>query len=84
MPPIVLSIIALINLVSTTGPELAKLYQQARSLFDMLFRGGLITVAQQAALKSWADAHEAATLAGRTPPEWQIEPDPPTPIGPGN
>ena len=76
MPPLVLRIIGLINLVAASGPQLTKLYEQARELFAMMFQGGLITAAQQEALKSWADEHERATLAGEIPPEFQVEPDP--------
>lgn len=76
MPPIVLSIIALINAAAASGPQVAKLMAQARDLFAMLFRGGIITVEQQEKLKSWADEHERAVLAGEIPPALQVEPDP--------
>lgn len=76
MPPIVLGIINILSLITTTGPEVARIFQQAREWFDMAFRGGLITVAQQAALRDWSDRREAAVLGGEIPPEWQIEPDP--------
>lgn len=83
MPALILQIINILGLTSSVlgasvnaAPQLTKLYEQARGLFDMMFRGGLITVEQQNALRSWADAHEEAVLAGNIPPEWQVEPDP--------
>lgn len=76
MPPIVLKIVAILGLIEADMPAAQKIYAEARELFDMLFKGGLITVEQQYALKTWADAHEAATLAGEVPPALQVEPDP--------
>lgn len=76
MPPIVLGIISILSLVTQATPAAQKIYEEGRKLIDMLFRGGLITVAQQDSLKSWADDHEKATLAGVVPPEFQVEPDP--------
>lgn len=76
LPPIVLQIINLLQLAISAGPAAEKLYQQAHDLFNKLFAGGWITIEQQAALHSWADAHEAATLAGNIPPEFTVEANP--------
>lgn len=76
MPPIVLTIISIINLAAKAGPVAATLYEEAQKLFGMLAGGGLITTAQQNALMTWADEHQKATLAGIVPPELQVEPDP--------
>ena len=76
MPPLVLTIVALIQAAITLGPDIAKLYDQAKALFNMLFAGGLITVQQQKTLMDWADAHMTAVLAGEVPPELTVEPDP--------
>ena len=76
MPPIVISIVSIIQLVASFAPQATEIYNRARSLFDTLFSGGIITAEQQAALKAWADAHELATLNGDTPPELLVEKDP--------
>lgn len=76
MPPIVLTIISIIQLATKFAPEAKVIYEQARDLFNKLFLGGLITAEQQDQLKAWADAHEAATLAGVVPPELVVDPDP--------
>ena len=76
MPPLVLQIISILSLINTAAPEVTKIYGWARDTINMLFNGGLITVEQQLSLRLWADEHEAATLAGETPPEWQVRPDP--------
>lgn len=76
MPPIVLTIVSIITTAAKFAPEAKQLYAEARGLFDKLFKGGLITVEQQAALMAWAEAHEAATLAGEVPPELTVEPNP--------
>jgi hypothetical protein len=84
MPPIVLTIISIVNLALTYAPQAEKVYDEAKQLIAMLFSGGIITADQQATLMGWADAHQAATLAGTKPPELLIDPDPtappPTPV----
>ena len=74
MPPIVTSIIAIVQLAIKFAPEAENAYAEARDLFKMLFAAGLITVGQQKILMDWSDAHQAATLAGTVPPELQIDP----------
>ena len=76
MPPIVLSIIALVQLGAKFAPEAGAIYAEARAVFNRLFNGGLITAAQQQELMDWADNHQAATLRGDVPPELTVEPDP--------
>lgn len=76
MPALVISIVSLIQMASSAAPAASKLYKEAKALFTMLFKGGLITVEQQQSLMSWADAHQAAVLAGEVPPEFTIDPDP--------
>lgn len=75
MPPILTSVISIIQLAANAGPVASKIYQEGRALIDMLFNGGIITIDQQKATKDWADAHEAAVLAGEVPPAFQVEPD---------
>lgn len=76
MPPILLSIAAIVQLGVKFAPEAKLIYEEARKLVSNLFRGGLITVAQQQSWMDWADAHEAATLRGEIPPELKVEADP--------
>lgn len=76
LPPIVLTIIKVIQMAASYVPEAIKIYDEARKLFKMLFAGGLITAAQQEVLMAWANEHEAAVLAGVKPPELVIDPDP--------
>lgn len=82
MPPIIAQIISIISLVAQAGPEIAKVYENARKLFATLFAGGIITAEQQEKLMTWADEHEADTLAGKIHPALQVEPDPETPAPP--
>lgn len=76
MPPLVLTIIGLVQMAVKFAPTAKELYAQARTVFDQMFGGGLITIEQQRALREWADAHEAAVLAGIVPLEFTVEPDP--------
>lgn len=76
MPPLVVQIVNILNLITLATPEALKVYDRAKELFAMLFAGGLITKAQQEVLMTWADQHQAATLAGEVPPELTIEADP--------
>lgn len=76
MPPIVMAIFGAIQLGVKAAPVAVEFYKSLRDLIARLFAGGLITIEQQAALFSWAEAHEAATLAGEIPPALQVEADP--------
>lgn len=76
MPPIVLTIIGFINLALQYAPEAQRIYTEAAKLIKMWFDGGVITAAQQEQLMNWADAHQAATLAGVRPPELIVDPNP--------
>jgi hypothetical protein len=75
MPPIVLSIISIVNLALTYAPQAEKVYDEAKALIAMLFAGGILTADQQAKLMGWAGSHQAATLAGQKPPELVVDPD---------
>lgn len=76
MPPLVTIIASIISLVSTGLTAATDLYPKVKELINMLFSGGIITVEQQRVLMEWANAHEAAVLAGEVPPELTVEPDP--------
>jgi len=76
MPPIVLTVIGILQLAIKYAPEAEKIYAKARELISMWFAGGTITVEQQAILMGWADAHQIAVLKGTKPPELEIDPDP--------
>ena len=76
MPPIVATIVAIVQLAAQAGPSAKQIYTEAKKLIDWLFNGGLITVAQQQELKDWAELHEAAALAGEVPPELVVESNP--------
>jgi len=76
MAPLILQILSGIQLALQLAQEAKPIYDNAKLTFDMLAAGGLITVAQQSELKSWAEAHEAATLAGQVAPELVVDPDP--------
>lgn len=74
MPPLVQTIIAFVQLAIKAAPVATEVYTQGKELIRTLFKSGLITVEQQNRLMQWADAHQAATLAGNVPPELQVEP----------
>lgn len=73
MPPLVLAIIGFVQLAIKAAPASKQVYDDGKALFGSLFAGGLITQAQQATLMQWADAHQAAVLAGEVPPELTVE-----------
>ena len=79
LPPIVLTIVGIIQMIAKYAPEAKSIYDEARKLFSMLFAGGLLTAEQQAVLMNWANAHETAVLNGERPPELVVDPDPETP-----
>ena len=76
MPQLVLAIANAFSLAVKLAPEVSTAYQEIRKVWDLLFSGGLITLAQQQELYDWANAHEAAVLGGQVPPELKVEPDP--------
>ncbi len=76
MPPIVATIVTIVQLAAQAGPAAKQIYAEAKKLIDWLFNGGLITVEQQAQLKDWAELHEAAAIAGQVPPELVVDADP--------
>lgn len=65
-----------ITLALQYAPQAAGVYDQARELIKLWFDGEVITYEQQRKLMDWADNHQEDTLAGRIPPELQIDPDP--------
>ncbi len=66
----------MIQLALQYAPQAAKVYEEARALIQRLFLGGIIDAATQTMWMDWANAHEAAVLAGQKPPELVIDPDP--------
>lgn len=76
MPLLLLQILQGLQLAAQAGPVAAQIYENGRQTIDLLFRGGIITAAQQAETKAWADAHETATLNGTTHPALLVEADP--------
>jgi hypothetical protein len=68
------AIISLVSLAAKAAPEVEQVYQDGKTLIASLFSKGIITQAQQDAAMQWADAHQAAVLAGNTPPEFEVEP----------
>jgi hypothetical protein len=72
MPALVLSIISYISLAMKAAPTVVGIYDDGKALIQSLFSSGLITKDQQDSLMAWADAHQAATLAGQVPPEFVV------------
>lgn len=70
---VIAQIISYVTLSLKAAPAAKELYDEAEALFQSLFEEGVITVEQQNALNAWADAHQAATLAGTVPPEFTVE-----------
>ncbi len=72
MPALALSVIGFIQLAIASAPDVEEIYVNGKKLISDLFEHGLITVEQQNKLMAWADAHQAATLAGELPPELDL------------
>lgn len=70
---LIAQIVSYVQLAVKAAPQAKELYDEAKALFTSLFSAGLITKAQQDAAMSWADAHQAAVLAGEVPPEFTVE-----------
>ena len=62
MPPIVLSIVAIVQLAAKFAPDAKAIYDEARTLFGNLFKGGLITSARCPAICTSA---QYASLIGK-------------------
>lgn len=73
MAPLIAQIISYINLAIKAAPAVKEVYEEGRNLIGQLANGGLISSQQQNELMKWADAHQAATLAGEIPPELTVE-----------
>jgi hypothetical protein len=76
MPPLVLTIIGVVQAAIKFAPQAAELFKKAKETFQMLFTSGLITTAQQNDLMAWWDKVEKAVESGETPPQFQVEDDP--------
>lgn len=73
MPPFILALVGFIQLAIKAAPMAKQVYTDGRALIEALFKGGLISKAQQDALMQWADEHQTAVLAGEVPPELKVE-----------
>jgi hypothetical protein len=73
MPELALQIITYVQLALKAAPAVKELYDEAKNLFQSLYQKDLITLEQQNQLMTWADAHQAAVLAGEVPPEFQVQ-----------
>ncbi len=73
MAPLIQQIIGYIQLAMKAAPALTEIYDEGKALIASLFTAKLITKDQQDALMTWADAHQAAVLAGEIPPEFKVE-----------
>jgi len=69
----VAAILSFVQLAIAAAPGVKKVYEDGAALVKSLFSSGLITKAEQDKLMSWADAHQAAVLAGDVPPEFKVE-----------
>lgn len=67
------AILSFVQLAIAAAPSVKKVYEDGKALVQGLFSSGLITKAEQDKLMTWADAHQAAVLAGETPPEFKVE-----------
>ncbi len=69
----VLMIVQFVQLAIKAAPEVKQVYEDGRALIESMFKGGLVSKEEQDRLMKWADEHMAATLAGVTPPELNVE-----------
>jgi hypothetical protein len=76
MPPIVITIIGLIESAIRYAPDAIKVVAQAKQFFQALLGEGVISVAQQNALNAHVDAFLLGFKAGVIPPAWIVEADP--------
>lgn len=67
------AILSFIQLAIAAAPGIKQVYEDGKALVQSLFSANLITKDQQDKLMTWADAHQAAVLAGETPPEFKVE-----------
>lgn len=73
MPTLIQLIIGYVNLAVKAAPAVKEVYEEGKNLIGALFSSGLITKDQQDKLMAWADAHQAAVLAGEVPPALTVE-----------
>ena len=76
MPPLILTIIGLVQAAISYAPQAVELFQKARSTMQMLFTSNLITKAQQDELMKWWLKVEASVESGKVPPQFLVENDP--------
>lgn len=76
LPPLVLTLISLVQLAVKVAPDAKKLIEEFKSTIGGLFQAGFITVEQQQAVFQHADSICAAILAGQEPDYWIPRPDP--------
>jgi hypothetical protein len=69
-------IIEAIEAAIKAAPQVEAIAVKGKEWVTTLFQGGLISKATQDAIHSHVDEVRDAFLAGVTPPEWTVEPDP--------
>lgn len=70
------AIIAAVQAGVQLAPKVIELAAAAKLYFSALFSAGKIDKKTQDDLHKWVDDHLLAHLEGRTPPHWQVQPDP--------
>lgn len=73
---IVSSIISLVQLAISAAPSVEAAVTAAKNTIAALFKAGVITKDVQDSTHAYIDAYAAAVVAGTTPPEFTVEPDP--------
>lgn len=67
------AILSFVQLAIAAAPSAEKLVVEGKKVIQDLFENKLIDVATQQKYMDWADAAQAAALAGERPPEFQVE-----------
>lgn len=78
MPAAVLLAIQAAQALLTEFPQIEGLAADIQRFFAGLFSKGVISVDQQNQVKEHVDAVLAAIESGNIPPEFTVEPDPPS------
>lgn len=79
MPPIVLTIVAVIQAAIKYAPTAIDLFKKIKEQVSVLFAKKAITKEQQDALHAWVDAIVLTAEKGEIPLSWQVDPDPVSP-----
>ena len=74
---LIAAIVTALELAIRAEPEAAAIVKAGKKFIKATFGAGVITKEQQNALHAHVDAYQTAILAGQTPPEFLVEPDPP-------